>query len=61
MDVDKLIKGLKAVRGLINESQGVYGLHQNGDPASWGELEKGGWMEEWLIDFNEAEAELSEV
>lgn len=60
MDVNKLINGIKAIRGLIDDSQGVYGLHLNGDPASWGELQKGGWMEEWLADFNEAEEELSQ-
>lgn len=58
MDIDKLVKGLKSVRSLISESHGVYGLHLNGDPAPWEELEQGGCMEEWLIGFNEAEEEL---
>ena len=57
MDIEKLIKGLKAVRSLINESGGVYGLHLNGDNSPWGELEKGGWNEDWLFEFNEAEEE----
>lgn len=58
MDVNKLIKGIKAVRNLMNDSSGVYGLHLNGDPAPWEELEQGGQFEQWLIDFNEAEKEV---
>lgn len=48
-------KGLAAVRALMNESQGVAGLHLNGDLAPWAELERGGQFEEWLADFNQAE------
>ena len=55
--VTRLQKGLRAVRDLINSSQGVYGLHLNGDPSPWEELEEGGEFEEWLIDFNIAEEE----
>lgn len=47
-------KGLDAVESLINESHGVGGLHLNGDFAPWGELRTGGWMESWLIDFDDA-------
>lgn len=53
--IDKLKKGIESVRSLINESEGVIGLHLNGDIATWNELENGGYMEEWLINFNEAE------
>lgn len=58
MNIKKLIAGLHAVRGLINESEGVYGLHLNGDVSPWAELEQGGRYEEWLRDFNEAEDEI---
>ena len=53
--IKKLANGIKAVRALIDESEGVYGLHLNGDLVSWGELQEGGWLEEWLICFNIAE------
>lgn len=46
--------GLKAVVALINESEGVAGLHQNGDVASWDSLQTGGMFEEWLIEFDDA-------
>ena len=49
------IKGLKAVRSLMDESYGVYGLHQNGASAPWESIEMGGHFETWLIDFNMAE------
>ena len=48
--------GLMAVRHLINESHGVAGLHQNGDIATWEELQIGGRFEEWLASFNESES-----
>lgn len=32
---------------LTTQSEGVYGLHQNGDPAPWPELLAGGRFEEW--------------
>jgi len=37
-----------AVEGLIAESEGVYGLHLNGDVAPWSDLLSGGCQEEWL-------------
>ena len=52
---EKLRKGIKAVRDLMNDSYGVDGLHENGEIASWDELEQGGRFEEWLLAFNEAE------
>lgn len=36
---------LQEVADLIGESSGVYGLHLNGDPAPWEELEQGGRFE----------------
>lgn len=58
MDIEKIKKGIKAVRVLIDNSSGVDGLHLNGDIAIWEDLERGGWLEHWLIDFNDAEQEL---
>lgn len=48
----KLIKGLLAVEALISESDGVSGLHLNGDDATWDSLRTGGYFEEWLLDFD---------
>ena len=50
----KAQNGLKAVVDLINESEGVIGLHQNGDVASWDSLQTGGAFEDWLVDFDDA-------
>ena len=52
---EKLRKGIKAVRDLIDESGGVDGLMHNGDIVLWSDLEQGGTFEEWLLEFNEAE------
>lgn len=38
-------KALQEVVDLISESSGVYGLHLNGDPSPWEELEMGGRFE----------------
>lgn len=38
----------RSIEGLIDESQGVYGLHLNGDVAPWSDLTEGGRYEEWL-------------
>lgn len=38
----------KDLGDLIAESEGVYGLHRNGDPSPWSELLEGGRFEEWL-------------
>jgi chromosome segregation ATPase len=51
---ERLRAGIKAVEGLINDSQGVYGLHLNGDCAPWDSLRTGGQFEDWLIDFDKA-------
>lgn len=50
-----LEKGIDSVTTLISDSQGVYGLHLNGDPAPWLELIEGGRFEEWLVEFSQAE------
>ena len=48
--------GLSEVETLMNESEGVAGLHLNGDVAPWSELRSGGRFEEWLLGFDEARA-----
>lgn len=50
------------IQGLIAESDGVAGLHRNGDVAPWGELEAGGQFE-WLSHLPAAieAAQCSEV
>lgn len=57
--VRELAKGVVAVRDLMAESGGVYGLHLNGDPSPWHELVEGGFFEAWLIDYSAAETTLS--
>ena len=49
-----LIKGIVAVSELIRNSEGVAGLHKNGDIAPWDELLSGGHFEGWLEDFDSA-------
>jgi hypothetical protein len=36
------------VESLIADSEGVYGLHDNGDPAPWDDLMEGGQFEDWI-------------
>ena len=55
-EVRVLRLGLDAVAELIDESQGVTGLHRNGDIAPWAELRTGGRYEAWLADFDAARA-----
>lgn len=50
----KLIEVLLAVEALINESGGVFGLHLNGDPATWSDLRSGGKFEGWLYQLDDA-------
>ena len=52
--VDGLEKAIKAVQCLIDESDGVCGLHLNGDVAMWRSLLEGGQFEPWLIEFSTA-------
>lgn len=42
---------LGCVDALIANSEGVAGLHLNGDVAAWGELTAGGQYEDWLRDL----------
>ena len=41
---------LRAIDDLIRHSEGVYGLHRNGDNAPWEELIEGGRYGDWLED-----------
>lgn len=36
---------VEEIDGLIEESGGVYGLHMNGEPATWEWLINNGWLE----------------
>ncbi len=53
-EVERLRAGVKAVQALIRESDGVAGLHLNGDIAPWSTLLAGGHYEEWLRDLSAA-------
>jgi len=53
--IEKLCSGIMSVRALINESEGVAGLHLNGNVALWSELEDDGVDYKWLTEFNCAE------
>jgi hypothetical protein len=45
---------------LASDSEGVAGLHRNGDIAEWKELFPGGQYQEWLISLEDACAVLAE-
>lgn len=51
----------KDISELIGLSEGVYGLHLNGDPSPWSDLLSGGRYEEWLASLEVAERLLSEL
>lgn len=53
-EIQTLANGLLAVQELIQESCGVWGLHQNGKDEEWSELLNGGYHEVWLLDFSDA-------
>ena len=53
-DYSKLVAGIDAVCNLMEATQGVDGLHDNGDFARWPSLLRGGKFEEWLLEFSEA-------
>jgi hypothetical protein len=50
-----LLAAVEAVTTLIGESEGVAGLHLNGDLAPWDELLEGGQFEEWLAPLSAAQ------
>lgn len=51
--LEKFRKGLQAVADLMGESDGVAGLHRNGDLANWDELLTGPWLEDYHEAMNE--------
>lgn len=53
-EIDRLRAALTSVKDLIKETYGVVGLHQNGSISPWSDLRKGGYYEEWLIEFDQA-------
>lgn len=57
----QLAEGLRVVKDLINESEGVTGLHANGDVASWDEISPGGEFEGWLPDIDALLQEFEEI
>lgn len=59
--LEEMDKGIKAVSDLIYDSQGIYGLHMNGDVAPWHDLQTGGRFENWLKDFDRAAKNTAEI
>lgn len=49
----------EAVHDLIGHSEGVAGLHLNGDLAPWSSLTEGGRFEAWLLALSDADAMLA--
>jgi len=56
--IEILKVGIEGVSNLIEHSNGVDGLHLNGDTAQWESLLEGGNLEEWLLDFSIAQGEV---
>ena len=50
--IDLMKLGLQDVDGLMSESEGVAGLHLNGDIAHWSELENDSWLYDFTIARN---------
>jgi hypothetical protein len=55
-EIERLREAVRAVRDLIAQSEGVAGLHLNGDLAPWGELLEGGRFEAWLLPLSECDS-----
>lgn len=51
---------VKSLEDLIDSSEGVAGLHLNGDIAYWESLQEGGRYDGWLLSLNEAQKFLRE-
>ena len=62
---DEILEALKmltySLEDLIQNSDGVAGLHQNGDIASWNDITLGGRFEGWLMAFDEAKELLEKL
>lgn len=53
--IEEALKELvKTIDDLMDESDGVYGLHLNDDLAPWDSLMAGGQFEEWLLPLEAA-------
>ena len=52
---------LSSVNDLIADSEGVTGLHLNGDFAPWEELMEGGRYEDWLLSLSTAQDFLKQL
>lgn len=59
--IARLEKVITDVAELIDDSQGVFGLHLNGDPADWESLMRGGMYEDWLGDLDDVLADMQEA
>ncbi len=61
----ELVEALKnlvsAIDSLAAESEGVTGLHLNGDVAKWEDILPGGQYEAWLLPIDSARALLARV
>jgi len=57
---DLIRKVIIQMERLVLESEGVAGLHQNGDLAPWSELFEGGQFEDWLESLPKAVAMINE-
>lgn len=55
---DVMQKAIEDFDALTGESEGVYGLHLNGNPAPWDELTAGGYLEEWTAGIEKVRAYL---
>ncbi|PTR05381.1 MULTISPECIES: hypothetical protein [unclassified Novosphingobium] len=62
---DEVVNALRALRkdidDLVNHSQGVAGLHMNGDIAEWDSLLPGGSFENWMLSVSDADEVLARV
>jgi len=62
---DEVVNALRALRkdvdDLVNHSQGVAGLHMNGDIAEWDSLLPGGSFGSWLSSVSDADEVLVRV
>lgn len=52
--IEHLTQVVEEMNHLMNDSEGVAGLHQNGDIAPWASLLRGGEFEEWLSYLSDA-------
>ena len=51
--IERLVKGLQSVQSIMEQSEGVAGLHLNGEIAKWDDLLTGSWLEDYHEAMNE--------